>query len=85
MHRITNLLIMGALVYMGWYGYSNWIATSADPTPPGAGAEAGFNCRQALATLAKDYACRESAECELSNADMSEVRQLERSIEQHCN
>ena len=83
MQRIMNLLVMGALICIGWYGYSNWIAASADPSYPAP--EAAFNCRQALATLAEDYACRDSAACELSNADMAELVELERSIEQHCN
>ena len=83
MQRIANLLVLGALVCLGWYGYSKWIAASADPSYPPR--EAAFNCRQALATLAEDYACRDSAGCELSNADMAEVRELERTIEQRCN
>jgi len=83
MKRIMNLLIPAALICAAWYGYSNWIAASADPSPPAA--EKAFNCRQALARLAEEYACRDSAGCNLSNEDLTELRYLEGSIEQQCN
>lgn len=83
MKQIKNLLIPAVLICLGWYGYSEWIAASADPSYPAA--EKAFNCRQALATLAEVYACRDAAGCDLSSDELAELRELERSIEQHCN
>jgi hypothetical protein len=83
MKQLMNLLIPVVLISLGWYGYSNWVAASADPDP--VAPEAAFNCKQALAKLAKDYACRESNACELGDGVASEIRALENRIEQHCN
>ena len=79
--KIKNLLFLGAIGWAGWYGYTHWWATAdGDRVDTG-----GFNCRQALAQVARNYACRESTSCELSSAGLTELRQLEKDIEQHCN
>ena len=83
MKSLTNALVLVALFGAAWYGYTNYIESSADPDIERE--TGGFNCRGALNRLAQDYRCRDDANCELSEEDVDALRELEANIEKHCN
>ena len=83
LEKITSLAILAALGWAAWYGYSNWTTASSSSTGPAQ--EAAFNCRQALARLAEDYACRDSDSCTLTNDELIDIENREADIERHCN
>ena len=81
--KIMSLVVLVALGWAGWYGYSNWIAASSGTGSSAQGTS--FNCRQALAQLAEDYACRNSDSCTLTSDELSTMKTREADIEKHCN
>ena len=81
--KVMNLVVLAALVWAGWYGYSQWRADSSGGV--GAAQEAGFNCRHALARLAEDYKCRDSDSCTLTSNELTALKKREADIEQYCN
>ncbi len=81
--KVMNLVVLAALVWAAWYGYSQWRADSSGSVD--AAQEAGFNCRHALARLAEDYKCRASDSCTLTDAELTALKKREADIEQHCN
>lgn len=83
MKFILNLIVLAALGYAGWYGYTNWAATSSDSVT--ATPTSGYNCRAALARLATDYECRDAAGCTLSDEELADLKERELAIEKNCN
>ena len=81
--KVMNLVVLAALGWAAWYGYSQWRADSSTST--GAAQEAGFNCRHALARLAEDYKCRDSDSCTLTSAELTALKKREANIEKYCN
>lgn len=80
---LWNVLVIAALGWGGWYGYTHWVSSSSDTGS--ARPAAAFNCRQALARLADDYACRDSASCDMPAEELAAMKEREAAIEQHCN
>lgn len=81
--RILNLAVLAGLGWAAWYGYTHWLPASSDSGDREQAAT--FNCRQALARLAEDQACRSSASCTLTSDELAEMKTREADIEQHCN
>ena len=77
---LVMLAVFGGIV---WYGYSMW----QEPSPPVNDAVPGasFNCRTALADLAKSYACRDSSSCGMTDYELERIRTLEIDIGKYCN
>ena len=83
MRKLLNLAVLVALASAGWYSYTQLGDTTdrkQEPTRQGR-----FNCRQALAKLAEETACRASVACTLSDEELADMRQREADIAQHCN
>ncbi len=80
---LKNLVLLAVFGGIVWYGFSMW----KDPSPPVNDAVPGgsFNSRVALADLAKGYACRESASCEMTEYELSRLEWLEIDISIYCN
>ena len=83
LEKLTSLAILAALGWGAWYGYSHWSAASSSSTGPAP--EAAFNCRQAVARLAEDYACRNSDSCTMTDNDLIDLENREADIERYCN
>ena len=83
MRYIVNLLVLAALGWAAWYGYTHLIATSDETNNSARPAQ--YNCRQALAKLAEDYKCRNAASCTLSSDQISALKDRELAIAEHCN
>ncbi len=83
LEKITTLAVLAALAWAAWYVYSHWTDTSSgtDSTAQ----ETGFNCRQAVAKLAQDYACRNSDSCTLTSDELTDMKNREVDIEKYCN
>lgn len=79
---IRSLIVLAILGWIGWYAWSQWKPTpsATDETVPGA----SFNCRKALADLATDYACRDSASCEMTEHELTQIEKLETNISMYC-
>lgn len=84
MRKLGSLLVLAALAWAGWYGYSYLGSPSSDRDEHPA-QQGRFNCRQALAKHADESACLASAACRLSDAELADMQQREADIEQHCN
>ena len=80
---VKSLIVVTVLAWLAWYGYSKW--DSAPSAVSESGQTGAFNCRQALAKLARDYECRNSASCTLTDDEQAEMRKRETDIEQFCN
>jgi len=78
-----SLVVLAALAWAGWYGYSHWAAASSGTKSSVQGTS--FNCRHAIAQLAEDYACRNSDSCTLTSDELSAMKTREAGIEKHCN
>ena len=83
LQKIMSLLVLLALGWSAWYGYTHWFAATSGTSEPAQGA--AYNCRHALARLAEDYACRESDGCTLTSDQVTAMKNREVAIEQHCN
>ena len=83
LEKIMSLAVLAALGWAAWYGYTHWNATSTDSGDRPQ--TSSFNCRQALARLAEDEACRSSDSCTLTNDELAQMKKRESDIEQHCN
>lgn len=81
MQRLVNALVVVAFFGAAWFVYTDWIESEADPDVE----EPGFDCRGALTRLARDYRCRDDANCELSEQELARLRELEAEIEENCN
>lgn len=79
---IKTLIALAILGGLGWYGYTLWQDASPDidETIPGA----SFNCRVAIADMAKSYACRDSSACEMTDYELDRLKQLEIDIGRYC-
>lgn len=80
---ITNLAVAALLGWLAWYGYSHWVAASSGADDSAQGT--WFNCRQAKASLARGYECRDSSSCTLTGEEKSDLKTLEAGIEENCN
>ena len=80
---ISNLVVLAALGWAVWYGYTHWVAASSGTSA--SRDTAGYNCRGALAKLAEDYRCRENANCTLSQEELAALKEREMAIEENCN
>ena len=82
LETIKSLVVLGILAWIGWYAWSQWQPTTSttDETVPGA----SFNCRKALADLAEDYTCRDSANCSMTEHELSQIKRLETNISIYC-
>ena len=80
---LKSLVMLAVFGGIAWYGYSLWTERSSDvdETIPGA----SFNCRTALAEMAKSYACRDSSACEMTNYELDRLKRLEIDIGIYCN
>jgi len=80
---LKNLVMLAVLGGIAWYGYSLWQepATPVNDAVPGA----SFNCRTALAEMAKSYACRDSSACEMTDYELDRLKRLEIDIGIYCN
>lgn len=83
MKFIINLLVLAALGWAAWYGYTHLTATSDDTNASTRPAQ--YNCRQALAKLAEDYRCRDAAACTLTSDELAAITERELDIAEHCN
>ena len=83
LEKITSLVVLAALAWAAWYVYAHWIVESSSTSDPVQ--TAGFNCRQAVAKLAKDYACRNSDSCTLTSDELTDMKNREVDIEKYCN
>lgn len=83
LEKIMSLAVLAALGWAGWYGYTHWIAASTDSGDPPQVSR--FNCKQALARLAEDQACRSSDSCDMTHVELIAMKDREADIEQHCN
>ncbi len=79
---IKTLIALAILGGLGWYAYSIWQDRSSDvdETIPGA----SFNCRVAIADMAKNYACRDSSACQMTEYELDRLKQLEIDIGRYC-
>lgn len=79
---LKNLVMLAVFGGIVWYAYSMWQDSSSnvDETVPGA----SFNCRLALADLAKGYACRDSSACEMTDYELDRLKQLETDLGRYC-
>jgi len=79
---IKSLIVLAVIGGIGWYAWSQWEPTSSstDETIPGA----SFNCRKSLADLAEDYACRDSANCSMTEHELNQIKSLETNISIYC-
>lgn len=80
---LKNIVMLGIFGGIAWYGYSMW----NEPSPPvnDAVPAASFNCRTALAGLAKGYACRDSPSCGMTDYELERIKTLEMDIGKYCN
>ena len=78
-----NVLVLAALGWAAWYGYTHLTATSDETNTSARPAQ--YNCRQALAKLAADYKCRDAATCTLSSEQLAALVDRELAIAEHCN
>ncbi len=81
--KITNLAVLALLAGAAWYGYTNWIAATADPDY--SEQATSFNCRQALANYAEDQAALRDDAYTLSDDERAEIKRRESDIEEYCN
>jgi len=81
--KILNLAVLAALAWVGWYGYTHWIAASSDAS--GTEQAPAFNCRQALARHAEDQACKSSNGCSMTSDELADANKLESDIQKYCN
>ncbi len=81
--KLFNLAIAAAVAWAAWYGYTHWIASPIDPTARVQ--TTAYNCRQAVARLAEETACRSSSSCTMTSDEVAAMQQRELDIEQHCN
>ena len=84
MKALSNLVVLALVVAAGYYGYTN-LMTGDDSPGEESSAPTGFNCRGALAQLAKLYECRDAAGCSLTTAQEQQLREVESGIEENCN
>ena len=83
LEKIMTMAVLVALGWAAWYVYSHWnTEPSSSPDPAQA---ATYNCRQALARLAEDYACRDSDACTLTSDESAAMKNRELDIDQNCN
>ena len=80
---ITTLLSLAVMAWLGWYAYSQWASGSDDASRTAE--EDRYNCRQALARIASDYACLNSDTCDLSEGERAALRQRETDAAEYCN
>ena len=83
LEKLMSLVVLAAIIWAAWYGYTHWIGASTDSG--GATPTTAFNCRQGLARLAEDQACRSSNSCSMTDDEVAQMRQREIDIEQNCN
>jgi hypothetical protein len=81
--KIMSLAVLAALAWAGWYAYTHWTAASTDASD--STHRPAFNCRQALARLAEDQACRTSDSCFMTSDEVAQMKQTESDIAQYCN
>ena len=81
--EITGLVVLVAMGWLGWYGYTKWEAATADPGYSEQGAS--INCRQALAQHAEDQAILRRDAYTLTSEELAEIRRRESDIEEYCN
>ena len=80
---VINLAVLAVLGSVAWHAYSQ-----LEPVPSSVSASVeanSFNCRTALAHLAKDYACRDSDSCSMTRDQLTDLENREANIEQFCN
>lgn len=80
---VTSLAAVAVLGWVAWYAYSLWDPESSGENNSVQGAT--FNCRKALAELARDYACRNSDSCTMTSDELTELKNREANIEKYCN
>ena len=81
--ELMGLAVLAAMVWLAWYGYTNWRAATADPVYSEQGTS--FNCRQALARHAEDQAALREDAYALTSEELAAIRRRESDIEQYCN
>jgi len=80
---VKNLTVLAILAGVAWYGYSH---LNSEPSVASNATQATtFNCRQALAQLAKGYECLNSDSCGSTRVERAEMKKLEADISQFCN
>lgn len=72
---LKSLLVLAVFGGIAWYGYSMWQESSppVNDAVPGA----AFNCRIALADLAKGYTCRDSSACDMTDYELERLKRIE--------
>ena len=80
---LKTLVMLAVFGSIGWYGYSVWQDSSS--TEDGTVRGASFNCRVALADLAKGYTCRDSSACQMTDYELERLKRLEIDIGIYCN
>ncbi len=80
---VINLAVFAVLGSVAWHAYSQ-----LEPVPSSVSNAVqanAFNCRTALAQLAKDYACKDSDSCSMTRDQLTDSENREANIEQYCN
>ena len=83
LRSVTNLAVLAVLGSVAWHAYSQ-----LEPVPSTVSNTVqanAFNCRTALAHLAKDYACKESDACSMTRDQLTDLKNREANIEKFCN
>jgi len=81
--ELKGLVMLAAMGWLAWYGYTHWKAATADPAD--SEQRTSFNCRQALVRHAEDQAFRHSHASSLTSDDLAQMKRRESDIEQYCN
>ena len=80
---ITNLAAIAVLGWIAWYAYSQLEPTSSGGSNSDQGTK--YNCRKALAERESDDACLESDSCTMTPDELTEMKDRQADIEEHCN
>jgi len=78
-----GLVVLAAMIWLAWYGYTNWRAASTGPV--NSEQRSSFNCRQALAKFAEDQATLREDAYAVTTEERAEMKRRESDIEQYCN